>query len=214
VTIGEQHMPTKTPDDLLAENARWAGERTAEDPDYFHRLTSLQAPEFLWIGCSDSRVPANVITGLEPGEVFVHRNVANLVYPADINCMSVLQFAVETLRVQHIIVCGHYGCGGVRAVVDDSQKGLVQHWLAPVRDLYRQHHAELSRLADEEARVDRVCELNVQAQVLSLCHSPIIKSAWDAGQSLTVHGWIYRLNDGRLRDLHCTFSQDSTPPVS
>ena len=137
----------KTPEALLRENVRWSGERTAADPGYFRRLSGLQAPEFLWIGCSDSRVPANVITGLEPGEVFVHRNVANLVYPADLNCMSVLQFAVETLKVKHIIVCGHYGCGGVRAVLDGSQSGLVEHWLAPVRDLFREHRGRACRPA-------------------------------------------------------------------
>ena len=196
-------MLKKTPHDLLSENVRWSRERTAADPNYFGRLSALQAPEFLWIGCSDSRVPANVITGLEPGEVFVHRNVANLVYPADLNCMSVLQFAVEMLNVKHIIVCGHYGCGGVRAVFDRSHSGLVEHWLAPVRELCRDHHDELSSLSDEEARVDRVCELNVRAQVQSVCHSPIVTSAWEHGQALTVHGWIYRLTDGRLQDLRC-----------
>jgi carbonic anhydrase len=196
-------MGRKTPDALLQENVRWSKERTAADPDYFRRLSALQAPEFLWIGCSDSRVPANVITGLEPGEVFVHRNVANLVYPADLNCMSVLQFAVDALKVRHIIVCGHYGCGGVRAVLEASQSGLVEHWLAPVRDLLRNHRAELASLPDDAARIDRVCELNVQAQVASLTHSPIVQSAWDRGQALSVHGWIYSLDDGRLRDLEC-----------
>jgi carbonic anhydrase len=199
-------MAGKTPDSLLRENARWSGERTAADPDYFRRLSTLQAPEFLWIGCSDSRVPANVITGLEPGEVFVHRNVANIVYPADLNCMSVLQFAVDALKVRHIIVCGHYGCGGVRAVLDGSQTGLVEHWLAPVRDLFRAHRAELDALPGDNARVDRVCELNVRAQVASLSHSPIVQGAWERGQALDVHGWIYSLDDGRLRDLGCSVS--------
>jgi carbonic anhydrase len=160
-------------------------------------------PEYLWIGCSDSRVPANVITALEPGEVFVHRNVANIIYSADLNCMSVLQFAVETLQVKHIIVCGHYGCGGVRAVLDGSQNALIEHWLAPVRDLFRQYQQELSSLPTDEARVDRVCELNVLTQVQSVCDSPIVRSAWERGQALTVHGWIYRLSDGRLHDLKC-----------
>jgi carbonic anhydrase len=195
---------TKTPQQLLADNAKWAQERVAADRNYFRRLVALQAPEFLWIGCSDSRVPANVITGLEPGEVFVHRNVANLVYPADLNCMTVLEFAVETLRVKHIIVCGHYGCGGVRAVLDGSQHGLAEHWLAPVRELYRQHEDELSRLANEEERIDRVCELNVVAQVKSLCESPIIKKARQGANPPTVHGWIYSLADGRLADLKCS----------
>lgn len=199
-------MHKKTPEELLAENVRWSRRCTAADPDYFRRLSALQAPEFLWIGCSDSRVPANVITGLEPGEVFVHRNVANLVYPADLNCMSVLQFAVETLKVRHIIVCGHYGCGGVRAVQDGSQEGLAAHWLAPIRDLYRRHHDELSSLPDEEAQVDRVCELNVRAQVQSVCHSPILAGAWRRGQQVSVHGWIYRLTEGLLRNLQCSRS--------
>jgi len=196
-------MPSKTPHQLLDDNVNWSSERVAADPDYFRRLSALQAPEYLWIGCSDSRVPANVITGLEPGEVFVHRNVANLVYPADLNCMSVLQFAVETLKVRHIIVCGHYGCGGVRAVLDGSQSGLVEHWLAPVRELHRRHRDELARLPDAEARVNRICELNVRAQVESVCHSPIVLAAWERGQPLEVHGWIYSLSDGRLRDIGC-----------
>jgi carbonic anhydrase len=194
-------MQKKTPSQLLEANVRWAGERTAADPGYFHRLSTLQAPDFLWIGCSDSRVPANVITGLEPGEVFVHRNVANVIYPADLNCMSVLQYAVETLKVKHIIVCGHYGCGGIRAVLQGSQGGLIEHWLAPVRDLYWQNQAELSALPDEEARVDRVCELNVRAQLDSVRHSPIVKSARERKQPLSLHGWIYGLTDGRLREL-------------
>ena len=196
-------MNVKTPQDLLTENVRWAEARTAEDPEYFHRLSALQEPDFLWIGCSDSRVPANVITGLEPGEVFVHRNVANIVYAADINCMSVVKFAVEGLKVKHIIVCGHYGCGGVRAVLENSQEGLVDHWLAPVHNVYRRYRRELATLETLEERIDRVCELNVMAQVDELCHSPILIDAWERGQELTVHGWIYRLSDGRIRDLNC-----------
>jgi carbonic anhydrase len=197
-------LSKKTPRQLLEANATWSRERVAADGDYFRRLVALQAPEFLWIGCSDSRVPANVITGLEPGEVFVHRNVANLVYPADLNCMTVLQFAVETLAVKHIIVCGHYGCGGVRAVLDGTQQGLAEHWLAPVHELNRHHHEELSRLPDHAARIDRVCELNVIAQVKSLCDSPILKKAWERQREPTVHGWIYSLADGRLTDLQCS----------
>jgi carbonic anhydrase len=209
----ERGLASKTPQQLLTANAAWSQERIAADADYFHRLVALQAPEFLWIGCSDSRVPANVITGLEPGEVFVHRNVANLVYPADLNCMTVLEFAVETLRVKHIIVCGHYGCGGVRAVLDGSQRGLAAHWLAPVHELYRAHHEELSGLADDEERMDRVCELNVIAQVKSVCESPIVKKARQQGNLPTVHGWIYRLTDGRLADLNCSpFGRETRGP--
>jgi len=196
-------MPNKTPDDLMAGNARWAAERTAEDPAFFPRLSAQQAPGFLWIGCSDSRVSANVITGLDPGEVFVHRNIANLVHPADLNCMAVLQFAVETLGVRHIVVCGHYGCGGVKAVIEGTPEGLVDHWLEPIRALCRRHRDELAALPDVAARVDRVCELNVAAQVEAVCHTPIIARARERGQALAVHGWIYGLNDGRLRDLGC-----------
>jgi carbonic anhydrase len=218
--VKESAVAAKTPQQLLAANARWSRERVAADADYFRRLVALQAPEFLWIGCSDSRVPANVITDVEPGEVFVHRNVANLVYPADINCMTVIEFAVETLQVKHIIVCGHYGCGGVRAVLDGSQHGLAEHWLAPVRELYRQHHEELSHLPNDEARIDRVCELNVIAQVKSVCESPIVKKARQRNGLPSVHGWIYRLTDGRLADLQCSpftsapFSEPEKQPPS
>lgn len=197
-------MDIKEPKDLLKENIRWADERTNADPDFFKHLSELQTPDFLWIGCSDSRVPANVITGLEPGEVFVHRNVANIVYTADVNCMSVVQFAVESLKVKHIIVCGHYGCGGVKAAMEDAADGLVEHWLEPVRDLTRIHRSELDQLSDHGSKLDRLCELNVKSQVNTLCHSPILNRAWARGQELTVHGWIYGLSNGRLRDLDCT----------
>jgi carbonic anhydrase len=199
-------MTIKTPADLLEENVRWSEERTDADPDYFAHLSGLQTPEFLWIGCSDSRVPANVITGLEPGEVFVHRNVANIVRTADINCMSVVQYAVEALKVKHIIVCGHYGCGGVKAAMEDAADGLVEHWLEPVRNLKRSHSDELNQLSDHESRLDRLCELNVKAQVDAVSHSPILLRAWERGQPVTVHGWVYGLNNGRLRDLDCTRS--------
>ncbi|MEZ5923413.1 MAG: carbonic anhydrase [Hyphomicrobiaceae bacterium] len=193
----------KTPGDLLAQNKRWAAARLGEDPNYFGRLKGLQTPRFLWIGCADSRVPANVITGLDPGEVFVHRNVANMVYPADLNCMSVLQFAVEALKVSHIIVCGHYGCGGVRAAVDGIQHGLIDHWLEPIRDLNREHKDVLRSLPNDEARQDCLCELNVRAQTRTVINAPIIQRAWDRGQTLSVHGWIYGLANGLLKDLDC-----------
>ncbi len=189
---------------LFHANANWSQERIAADPAYFRRLSAQQAPEFLWIGCADSRVPANVITGLEPGEVFVHRNVANIVYSADLNCMSVLQFAVETLKVKHIIVCGHYGCGGIRAVLDGRRHGLVDHWLAPVYDIVSERQDELSALPSDQAREDRICELNVLRQVQNVCTSPILRAAADRQQAVSVHGWIYRLTDGRLHDLNCT----------
>jgi len=194
------------PSVLLNRNIAWARERVAADPNYFSRLAAQQSPQFLWIGCSDSRVPANVIAGLDPGEVFVHRNVANLIYAADINCMSVVQFALEQLKVRHIIVCGHYGCGGVRAAIDTEQRGLIDHWLEPIRDIERASRPELVGLSDHGRMVDRLCELNVRQQVLNLANSPILKRAWDAGQSVDVHGWIYSVSNGLIRDLGCTLT--------
>lgn len=196
------------PRDLLKQNVAWAKQRTNEDPDYFGRLAAQQAPEFLWIGCSDSRVPANVITGLDPGEVFVHRNVANLVYPGDLNCMSVLQFAVEALKVKHIILCGHYGCGGVRAAMEDTQHGLIDFWLEPIRDIARRNRDALDIAETLEQRIDRLCELNVRNQVRNLANSPIVQRAWDKGQKLAVHGWIYSIANGLLRDLGCSQGDD------
>ena len=194
---------TKTPSSLLTANIDWARQRHAQDPSYFKRLAAQQAPAFLWIGCSDSRVPANVITGLDPGEVFVHRNVANMIFASDINCMSVVQFAVETLKVKHIIVCGHYGCGGVRAAIDTEQYGLIDHWLEPIRDLERTSKEYLDTLKDHEDVVNRLCEINVSQQVANLVNSPIIKRSQDKGQTLSIHGWIYSIADGLLRDLDC-----------
>ncbi len=193
-------------EDLLKRNASWASERVREDPEYFSRLKRIQRPEYLWIGCSDSRVPANTITGLQPGEVFVHRNVANLMQPGDLNALSVLQFAVEVIKVRHIIVCGHYGCGGVRAAVDGERHGLIDHWLQPIRDIAERAAGRLDEIADETSRLDRLCELNVEAQVVRVSESPIVRDAWARGQSLAVHGWIYGLGDGLLRDLDCTRS--------
>jgi carbonic anhydrase len=191
------------PKRLLQRNVDWARQRVANDPDYFSRLAAQQAPAYLWIGCSDSRVPANVITGLDPGEVFVHRNVANMIYASDINCMSVVQFAVETLKVRHIIVCGHYGCGGVVAAIDTEQYGLIDHWLEPIRDLERANRPYLQTLTAHKDVVDRLCEINVTQQVSNLANSPILKRVWDAGQSVSIHGWIYSVADGLLRDLEC-----------
>ncbi|HEY7643821.1 MAG TPA: carbonate dehydratase [Hyphomicrobiales bacterium] len=190
-------------EEILERNKAWARGRIEEDPQYFTRLTGLQAPEILWIGCSDSRVPANVITGLEPGEVFVHRNVANLVYAADLNCMSVLQFAVEALRVKHVIVCGHYGCGGVRAVLSGDNEGLIDYWLEPIKDLTRRCETELAGLPDDEARINFLCEENVRAQIVNLAHSPVIRRARKRGQQVLLHGWVYGLENGLLRDLQC-----------
>lgn len=191
------------PKRLLQRNIDWARQRVASDPDYFTRLVAQQAPAYLWIGCSDSRVPANVITGLDPGEVFVHRNVANMIYASDINCMSVVQFAVETLKVRHIIVCGHYGCGGVVAAIDTEQYGLIDHWLEPIRELERGNRPYLETLTVHKDRVDRLCEINVVQQVSNLANSPILKRVWDKGQTVSIHGWIYSVADGLLRDLDC-----------
>jgi carbonic anhydrase len=186
---------------LFTNNRAWAEEMARREPDFFARLARQQAPQYLWIGCSDSRVPANQIVGLLPGEMFVHRNVANVVVHADLNCLSALQFAVDVLRVRHVIVCGHYGCGGVLAALRDDRLGLIDNWLRHVQDVRRQHHAQLARLTSEEERHDRLCELNVIEQVVNVCHTTVVREAWARGQELAVHGWIYGLGDGLLRDL-------------
>ena len=186
---------------LFANNRAWAAKMTRQDPEFFSRLSSQQAPQYLWIGCADSRVPANEIVGLAPGELLVHRNVANVVVHADLNCLSVLQFAVEVLKVEHIIVCGHYGCGGVRAALRDDRLGLVDNWLRHVQDVRWKHQAELDNLPSEEQQHDRLCELNVVEQVVNVSQTTVIRDAWARDQSLSVHGWIYDLHDGLLRDL-------------
>jgi carbonic anhydrase len=193
-------------DHLKANNRAWAARKVATDAGFFKRLERQQAPDYLWIGCADSRVPANEIVGLDPGELFVHRNVANLAPPQDANYLSVLQFAVDVLEVKHIIVVGHYGCGGVGAVMDGKRRGLVDHWLHPVRELYRAHRPALDRLADPRARLDRLCELNVIAQVGNVASDIFVREAWARGQSLSVHGWIYALADGLVNDLDVTVS--------
>lgn len=187
---------------LLENNRLWSEGIRERDPGYFETLSRQQAPDYLWIGCSDSRVPANTIVGLDPGEVFVHRNVANVVVHSDMNCMSVLQFAVEQLGVEHVIVCGHYGCGGVKAAMGHRQLGLIDNWLRHIKDVYSQGEAELADITDESARADRLCELNVAAQVRNVCHTTIVQNAWSRGQALSVHGWIYGLKDGLLKDLN------------
>jgi carbonic anhydrase len=187
-------------DQLLVNNRAWVADMIAAKPDFFERLTNQQSPQFLWIGCSDSRVPANEIVGLLPGELFVHRNVANVVVHTDLNCLSVLQYAVEVLKVQHVIVCGHYGCGGVRAAMDNSKNGLIDNWLRHVQDNMKKHRQDLDHILDAEAKFDRICELNVIEQVLNVCDTTIVQDAWDHRQGLTVHGWVYRLHDGIIRD--------------
>ncbi len=186
---------------LFANNARWAAQVGQEDPDFFARLAQLQTPAYLWIGCSDSRVPANQITGLQPGEVFVHRNVANVVVHTDFNCLSVMQYAVDVLKTRHLIVCGHYGCGGVRAALEGQQLGLIDNWLRHIQDVRDQHAELLAALPDQQARWDCLCELNVIAQVRNVINTTIVTDAWARGQELVVHGWIYGLKDGRLKDL-------------
>jgi carbonic anhydrase len=186
--------------ELFERNRAWAAEMVTSDPDFFTALADRQAPEFLWIGCSDSRVPANQIVGLQPGDVFVHRNVANVVVHTDLNCLSVLQYAVEVLAVRHVIVCGHYGCGGVKAALEGARHGLIDNWLRHVVDVEEKHAAEVASLP-EARRLDRMCELNVIEQVENVCQTTIVEDAWASGQELTVHGVVYDLHDGLLQDL-------------
>jgi carbonic anhydrase len=187
--------------ELLENNRAWAADQRARDPDFFTGLAERQSPEYLWIGCSDSRVPANEIVGLVPGDVFVHRNVANVVVHTDLNCLSVLQYAVDVLRVRHVIVCGHHGCGGVRAALDGSRHGLIDNWLRHVMDVAEKYADELVASADDELRFQRLCELNVVEQVANVCQTTVVEDAWARGQDLTVHGLVYGLQDGLLRDL-------------
>lgn len=186
---------------LLNNNRIWADRIRSEDPEFFRKLTHQQAPQYFWIGCSDSRVPATQITGLLPGEMFVHRNVANIVPPADLNSLSALQFAVDVLKVRHVILCGHYGCAGVRAVMQGRRLGLVDNWLQNVENVRRKHAPQLETLKDETRQCDRLCELNVIEQAASACKTTILHDAWARGQSLAVHGWIYSVSDGLIRDL-------------
>ena len=188
-------------DRLLANNRGWAERMRKEDPEFFSRLSKRQSPEYLWIGCADSRVPANQIVDLLPGDIFVHRNVANVVVQTDLNCLSVLQYAVEVLEVKHVIVCGHYDCGGVTAALRDGRLGLIDNWLRHVQDVYKKHFCRMTGLESESARCDRLCELNVIEQAANVCRSTIVQDAWSRNQDLTIHGWIYDLADGILREL-------------
>jgi carbonic anhydrase len=197
---------------LFENNRAWSQKVRESDPTFFSRLAEQQAPDYLWIGCSDSRVPANQIIGLPPGEVFVHRNVANLVVHTDFNFLSVLQFAVEILGVKHVIVCGHHGCGGVRAALDPPTLGLVDNWLRHVRDIRLAHEDELSAIEDPVARYERLCELNVREQVRNLSRTTVVRAAWERGQQLWIHGWIYSLRDGLLRDLDCCMTAECCNP--
>jgi carbonic anhydrase len=193
-------------DELKVKNREWAAGKVAADPGFFRRLEGQQAPKYLWIGCSDSRVPANDIVGLDPGELFVHRNVANLAPPQDANYLSVLQFSVEVLKVEHILVVGHYGCGGVAAAVDGQRRGLVDHWLHPIREVDHQHRHELDEIPTERARWDRLVELNVMRQVRNVAQDIFVMDAWARGQPLSVHGWVYSISNGLVTDLGVTVS--------
>lgn len=199
IFIGSQ--PMRTLDKLFENNRNWVASVHRQDPDFFNQLAGQQSPEYLWIGCSDSRVPANQVTGLMPGEVFVHRNVANVVAHADLNCLSVIQFAVQILKIRHIIVCGHYGCGGVRAAYEDQRLGLVDNWLRYVQDVAIKHRTALEEIGDPEARLNRLSELNVIEQVANVCRTNVVRDAWSNGQEVSVHGWIYGITDGLLIDL-------------
>ncbi len=200
--------------DLFDKNRAWAEGMRENDPQFFEKLAAQQAPEYLWIGCADSRVPDNQITGLLPGEVFVHRNIANVVIHTDLNCLSVMQYAVEVLKVRHIIVCGHYGCGGVAAAMQTREFGLIDNWLRHLKDIYQKHESELEAIADDHERFDHFCELNVIEQVHHVCQTTIVQDAWARGQELAVHGWIYAIHDGLLQDLNLTITRaDELAPI-
>jgi len=190
---------------LFERNIQWADEIKEKNPGFFTELSKQQAPEYLWIGCSDSRVPANQIVALPPGEVFVHRNIANVVVHTDLNCLSVIQFAVDYLKVKHIVVCGHYGCGGVKASMEEEDHGMIDNWLRHIKDVGRFHAAELEQL-DEHARLDRLCELNVLEQAANVCNSSVVQNAWNSGADLSVHAWIYSIDNGLLKDLNLSVS--------
>ncbi len=194
---------------LFENNKKWASGQVEKNPSYFKQRAAQQDPLYLWIGCADSRVPANEIVGLEAGELFVHRNVANLFPHTDINCLSVLEFAVDLLKIKHIIVCGHYGCGGVKAAMEDHHLGLVDNWLRNIRDVYAHHQEELEKIKNLQERNNRLAELNVIQQVLNICHTTIVQGAWERGQLLHVHGWAYDMETGRLKDLNCCLSNQN-----
>jgi carbonic anhydrase len=197
---------SKSIQDLIENNRKWAQEISEKDPDFFPTLAKQQSPEYLWIGCSDSRVPANEIVGLLPGELFVHRNVANMVVHTDMNLLSVLQYAVDALKVKHVIVCGHYGCGGVKASMESQKLGLIDNWLLEIRDLYHSKRDMFNGLQSESDKVDLLCELNVMRQVQNVCNTTIVQDAWARGQRLAVHGWVYGLKDGKVNNLNVTIN--------
>ncbi|MBN2011234.1 carbonate dehydratase [candidate division KSB1 bacterium] len=190
---------------IFDDNKKWAEKIRETDPDFFVKLSQQQNPQYLWIGCSDSRVPANQIVDMMPGEIFVHRNIANMVIHTDLNCLSVIQYAVDVLKVKHIIVCGHYGCGGIKAALEQKEHGLIDNWLRHIKDVYRYYQERIDRLDNNDERINLLCELNVIEQVANVCHTTIVQSAWKSGQELAVHGWIYHIDNGLLKDLNvCT----------
>lgn len=197
---------------LLDNNKEWVAQKTKEDPEYFSKMARGQKPPLLWIGCADSRVPANEITGTRPGEVFVHRNIANVVVHTDLNMLSVLEYAVNALEVQHIIVCGHYGCGGIQAAMGHKSLGLINKWVRHVKDVYRIHKEELEAIEDKDRRFDRLVELNVQEQLLDLAETSIVQKAWKTGRGLQLHGWVYNLSTGLVKDLKLTYTDNSALP--
>ena len=188
--------------EFFDKNKEWAKNVKKIDPDFFIKLSKQQSPEILWIGCSDSRVPANEIVGMESGKIFVHRNIANVVVHTDLNCLSVIQYAVEVLKVKHIIVCGHYGCGGIKAAMENKEHGLIDNWLRHIKDVYRYHQQKIDALENDDQKYKLMCELNIIEQVANVCHTTIVQNAWKAGQELAVHGWIYSLEDGILKDMN------------
>lgn len=194
---------------LFDKNREWATKVTAEDPTFFNKLSEQQKPDYLWIGCADSRVPANQIVDLLPGEVFVHRNIANVVVHTDLNCLSVIQYAVDVLQVKHIMVVGHYGCGGIKAAMETKEYGLIDNWLRHIKDVYRLNKAEVDAICDDKVKFDRMCELNVIEQVANVCQTSIVLNAWKRGQDLTVHGWCYSINNGHITDLHVTVASEA-----
>jgi len=199
---------------LFDENRKWANKIKESDPEFFSELSKQQFPEYLWIGCSDSRIPANLVVGKLPGEMFVHRNIANVVVHTDLNCLSVIQYSVEVLKVKHIIVCGHYGCGGIKAAMDNQEHGLIDNWLRNVKDVYRFHQARIDSTQSEEDSFNLLCELNVVEQVSNVCHTTIVQRAWKSGHELAVHGWIYRIETGLLNDLNvCITNRDEISKI-
>ena len=204
----------RTLEKLFEQNIQWSSEKVQADPEFFTRLANQQTPEYLWIGCADSRVPANQVCNMQPGEFFTHRNIANIVHHTDINCLSVIQYAIEVLHVKHIIVCGHYGCGGVKAAMTNKDSGLIDHWLRSLKDLYTQNKVKIDAIEDPTERVNFLCEQNVRQQVTNVCHSSFVQNAWNKGQELSVHGWIYDVNNGKLKDLNaCYTAADQVPDI-